>query len=273
MQRKPSKSATSGKVKPGKIPVLADDAEEPVLHLVKTNSADIEKDVHVMRCGARCETDYRGHATPQARSPLELVLDASEGFIPLWARNSTLRWKFRESSFQAFQNPSTLKNAVERLFGQALLAWGDAAPVRFAKRSDAWDFEIVMMRNDDCDMSGCVLASAFFPDSGRHRLNIYPKMFELSTAERIETLAHEIGHIFGLRHFFAKVSEQAWPSEIFGTHSKFSIMNYGENSRLTSTDKADLKRLYQAAWAGTLTQINGTPIKFMAPFHTFGRFS
>jgi hypothetical protein len=267
------KQKSSKKAKPAKVSRSADDEVKPVLQKTRVKPADIEKDVHVMGCGARCETDRRGHATPQARSPLELVLDASEGFIPLWRRNSTLRWKFRESSFQAFQNGTALKNQVERLFGQALLAWGDAAPVRFAKRTDAWDFEIVMMRNDDCDMSGCVLASAFFPDSGRHRLNIYPKMFELNTAERIETLAHEVGHIFGLRHYFANVSEQAWPSEIFGTHSKFSIMNYGENSRLTRTDKGDLKRLYQAVWAGTLTQINGTPIRLMAPYHTIGGFS
>ena len=45
-------------------------------------------------------------------------------------------------------------------------------------------------------------------------------------------------------------------------------MNYGSKSVLTADDKADLKRLYQLAWSGQLTQINGTPIKFVMPFHT-----
>ena len=46
-------------------------------------------------------------------------------------------------------------------------------------------------------------------------------------------------------------------------------MNYGELSRLTENDKKDLKRLYQLAWSGALKKINGTPIKFVRPFHTF----
>lgn len=113
----------------------------------------------------------------------------------------------------------------------ALLAWGDAAPVKFAEKTDVWDFEIVMKRNDDCDANGCVLASAFFPDSGRHQLTLYPKMFTQVRQEQVETLVHEIGHVFGLRHFFANVSESAWASQIFGTHKPFSIMNYGSQSR------------------------------------------
>jgi hypothetical protein len=123
-----------------------------------------------------------------------------------------------------------------------------------------------MRRGDDCSPSGCVLASAFFPDAGRHRLVLYPKLFTQSREEQVETLIHEIGHVFGLRHFFANVSENAWPSEIFGTHSKFSIMNYGNLSALTAEDKKDLRRLYQMAWSGALTQINGTPIRFVKPF-------
>lgn len=44
-------------------------------------------------------------------------------------------------------------------------------------------------------------------------------------------------------------------------------MNYGADSVLTSTDKADLKRLYQSVWNGTLTQVNGTPIQLVKPYH------
>ena len=58
-------------------------------------------------------------------------------------------------------------------------------------------------------------------------------MFTQEPEEQVETLIHEIGHVFGLRHFFANVSETAWPSEIFGTHDTFSIMNYGRASQLT----------------------------------------
>src|SRR5262249_50749441 len=125
--------------------------------------------------------------------------------------------------------------------------------------------------SDNCNVNGCVLASAFFPDAGRHQLTLYPKLFEQPNEEQVETLIHEIGHAFGLRHFFAQVSETAFPSQIFGAHNKFTIMNYVADSVLTQDDKADLKRLYRMAWSGELTNINGTPIKFVKPFHTIGQ--
>jgi hypothetical protein len=247
-------------------------AERNPFKLRKPDEAmhEAEPLVHIIRKGVRCDTERRGHPTPRGRPPLEIVVDASEGFIPLWERGTTLRWRFRESSLQAFEDPEAAKAAIERLLGEAIFAWGDAAPVKFAKRNDAWDFEIVMRRGDDCDVNGCVLASAFFPDAGRHKLLVYPKMFTQTKKEQIETLVHEIGHAFGLRHFFAQVSETAWPSQIFGRHKKFSIMNYGKASKLTKDDKADLKKLYQLAWAGQLSRINGTPIRFVKPFHTIG---
>lgn len=228
---------------------------------------------HRYRRRVLCDTDSRGHKTPKGKSPVELVVDASEGFIPLWSRNSTLRWRFRESSMTAFKNPTAAKAAIRKLLGKALVGWGAAAPVKFAERVDAWDFEIVMRKADECEAGGCVLASAFFPDAGRHKLNLYPKMFEQTEKEQIETLEHEIGHTFGLRHFFAQItSESQFPSEIFGKHVKFSIMNYGSDSVLTEQDRKDLTNLYQAAWSGSLGAINGTPIKFVKPFHTTGGF-
>jgi hypothetical protein len=226
--------------------------------------------VHIFGKGFVCDTDARGYATPRNRSRTEIVLDASEGFIPLWAKDTTLRWRFQERSMLYFEDPEAAAVEIEQLLGEALLAWGDAMPVKFARRDDAWDFEIVMRASDRCSMHGCVLASAFFPDAGRHVLDLYPRMFEQSREEQVETLIHEIGHVFGLRHFFANLRETEWPSVVFGTHEPFTIMNYGEQSRLTSADRDDLRRLYQKAWSGELTHINGTPIRLVKPYHTIG---
>lgn len=222
---------------------------------------------HVYGRGLKCSTDTRGYPTPNNDNPLRIVVDATEGFIPLWQEGSILRWRFQEHSFAHFADPTAVKTAVRNLFGRALLGWGDAAPVRFAERRDGWDFEIKISSSDDCDVNGCTLAMAFFPDAGRHELMVYPKMFQQSAKEQVETLEHEIGHVFGLRHFFAQISEQRWKSEIFGKHRPFSIMNYGAKSRMTARDKSDLKRLYQLVWSGNLTQINGTPIRLVRPFH------
>ena len=92
-------------------------------------------------------------------------------------------------------------------------------------------------------------------------------MFTQSQKEIVDTFIHETGHIFGLRHFFANLTEAAWPSAIFGTHRAFSIMNYGRMSELTTDDKNDLKNLYESVWNGSLDNINGTPIVQFRPFH------
>ncbi len=246
--------------------------KSPKLQLLKRKKVrrKLAAETHRLTKRFVCETDRRGHTRPDNRSPLELVVDASEGFVPLWAANSTLRWKFNESSMQVWANSEEIKTYIRTLFGIAVQAWGEAAPVRFTEKSDTWDFEIFLRSSNNCSLSGCTLASAFFPDGGRHGLYLYPVMFDQSPKEQVDTLIHEIGHVFGLRHFFAQISETAWASEIFGAHDKFTIMNYGELSELTDQDKADLTKLYHMAWSGELADVNGTPIRFMRPYHTAG---
>lgn len=222
--------------------------------------------VHLIADGFVCNTEGRGHATPGGLPPAEIVVDATKGFIPLWYAGSILKWRFQERSFALAPKPERSKEVVRELMGEALLRWGSAAPVRFTHDTDLWDFEIVLRNAPNCTPAGCVLASAFFPDAGRHQLTIYPTMFDQVRDEQIETLIHEFGHVFGLRHFFAIVGEAAWPSQIFGTHDKFSIMNYGPMSTLTEADLRDLTKLYGLAWSGQLSNINGTPIRFVRPY-------
>lgn len=226
--------------------------------------------VHALQNDFVCQTDSRGYPTPNGSSEDELVLQASEGFVALWAHGVTLRWRFDESALEYHSDPAGMRSTVRRLFHEAVAAWDDACPIRFTESDDAYDFEISVRHQDRCSSAGCTLARAFFPDAGRHELVIYPKMFEQDEREQVETLIHELGHVFGLRHFFAVVYEGAFPSVIFGTHDKFTIMNYGAESRLTETDKADLKRLYEAVWSGRLTEINGTPIRLFRPYHESG---
>jgi hypothetical protein len=223
----------------------------------------IASQVHVFGEGVVCDLEPR-YIEPDGA---EIVVDATDGFIPLWESNTTLRWRFQERSLLRFRNREAAKASMRRLFDSAVLAWADAAPIQFEERSELWDFEIVFRRNDECDPNGCVLASAFFPNQSRNQLVIYPQMLARNEQSQINTLIHEIGHIFGLRHFFAKTLETDFASEIFGVNRAVSIMNYGNLSQLTNDDKADLKRLYELVWSGDLTQINRTPIKLAKTFH------
>jgi hypothetical protein len=221
-------------------------------------------DVHVYGHGIVCATDSRG--APKNRNvDMNKIVVGLGNFIPLWASDVTLYWRFDKVSFQNFDNPTAAKARIRDLFQAALGLWADASPVRFAYREDGADFDFVLESRDDCNARGCVLASAFFPEPARNKLNIYPRMLKQKESEQVETLVHELGHVFGLRHFFANVSETQTPSEIFGTHVRFSIMNYGAESKLTEADKSDLKQLYELARSGSLRAINGTPIKLMRP--------
>jgi hypothetical protein len=233
-----------------------DECNDRYLHMYSLNDETIV-----------CKTDTRGYPQPSSGSPIDLVLDANDGFIPLWDRNVTLRWRFQEQSMAVFVDQEAAKRYLRELIGAALLLWTEPAlPVRFKEATDAWDFEVVVNATTDCDFRGCTLASAFFPDGGRHELRVFPTMFEQPRIEQVETMAHEIGHVFGLRHFFAQISETQWPSEIFGSHRNFSIMNYGADSMMTDEDRSDLRNLYESAWRGALTNINGTPIRLVRPF-------
>ena len=60
----------------------------------------MEAEVHQLKEGIICKTDYRA----RKRSPLDLVLDATEGFIPLWAEDSVLRWRFNAASRRCCMN-------------------------------------------------------------------------------------------------------------------------------------------------------------------------
>jgi len=165
-----------------------------------------------------------------------------------------------------FRQPEAAKDYLRELFAQGVLLWGDAPPIKFSEVRDSWDFEVVVSSEEKCSTNGCVLASAFFPDAGQHELVIYPTMFEQNRKEQIETMSHEIGHIFGLRHFFANIEERRWKSEIFGKHSPFSIMNYGPKSKMTKADQSDLLKLYELVWGNELHEINGTPIQVVRPY-------
>jgi len=183
--------------------------------------------------------------------------------IPLWRQHVTLKWKFNPL-FNNYSNSDNVKNYIRVLFSDAVSEWGDASPVKFEESTDIVDFEIIM-RPDNCNANGCTLASAFFPNSNLNILTLYPKMFSQNRNEQVETMIHEIGHIFGLRHYFAKEKEASWRSEVFGHHYPLTIMNYGHQSTLTPQDKIDLKRLYALAWSGQITNLNGINIKLYYP--------
>jgi len=203
---------------------------------------------------------------PQSSTPdSRLIADATDGII-LWKQGCTLNYGFNASSFQLSSSPELTIAAVRTLFAHALAGWGDSAPVRFIEANNAYDFEFVLKPRASADELSSALAKSFFPSNRQEKFEIYPLLFEQSVAEQIETLQHELGHVFGLRHFFAREAE-AGLAVLFGTDTPFSIMNYGVESTLSQADLSDLIKLYSMAWDGRLRSINQIPIGFVLPYH------
>ena len=219
------------------------------------------------RCGIRCATER-----PQVGPVPEIVVDVTEGKVPLWARGTTLHWRFNDESFERYGDASATKRKVDGLMRDAIDAWGKNSPVKFRKSEKAWDFDIYMRVRRNCDDDSCVLASAFFPSSRRQRVVMYPSMFDQEHEGpdgQLATMVHEIGHIFGLRHYFAQKDkyERKFPSLVYGTHSPHTIMNYGEESVLTEADRKDLRRLYEAAWSASPADSVGKEVRLVQAPH------
>ncbi len=214
----------------------------------------------------RCGTEQRGYSTPNNSDSDDLRIDTPEGFASLWAEGTTLRWRFSPQAMLRFRYPQDEMEKIRVAMKRGLALWGDACPVRFTEARSNCDFEVAPAFMDDCDPTGCVLASAFFPNGGQNTLRIFPRMWGLPEEEQAETMAHEFGHIFGLRHWFAHIREQYRDQVPFGSNSPFTIMNYGRFGEMTDADRDDLRLLYREAWRGNLTEINGTPIRFVKPY-------
>ncbi|KAF9083410.1 hypothetical protein BGX29_003170 [Mortierella sp. GBA35] len=221
--------------------------------------------------GYVCLTE--GHVVmPSMKVPTEIIrLDVNgphhAQFIPLWAQGVVLRYRFRDNT------PEDRRESVRILINEALARWGANAPVGIIEHppvgiienADAWDFDIDV-RASNHPVRPSVKASAFFPNEHQNTLTIFPPLFLRTHQQQVDTLTHEIGHIFGLRHSFANTRE-ARPSVLFGTDCPLSIMSYRPDRSLTNHDANDLVTLYTMAWSGDLTAIGGKNINLLQPFH------
>lgn len=54
----------------------------------------------------------------------EIVVDASGGFIPLWAEGTTLRWRFQEQSLSFFEKRRGCKESNLEYFGRGDFSLG-----------------------------------------------------------------------------------------------------------------------------------------------------
>jgi len=200
-----------------------------------------------------CVTESRYNRSPKL--VLNTVNDFNVRQIALWAKGQTITWKY--SSDSNFSKISA--EHFEDILNKAISAWVFVPFTLVGPKDfrDDVDFIVTIhgMENrqvDEFGNVGYVLGQAFFPDSVDKSFHIWPSPFDDS--ELLNTVEHELGHTFGLRHYFG-LEEGNIAFFRHDPNDPKSIMNYNENGVLTCKDKIDLKDLYNGVWAKTLTRL------------------
>lgn len=180
-----------------------------------------------------------------------------------WRRGSELSYVVCIESF-----PSPLSFLVEDAMKKAIGMWqGIAVNFKQVGRDDPATFAV---KYDSRSVKKNFYARAFFPDTEPAELFVYePSLTKADFMANI--LAHEIGHILGLRHEFAHEREQYNPSVLLGSEDAHSVMNYykhPQEHQVSEQDLEGLKKLYaidQAEYEG-LSIIDIDP-----ELHPFGK--
>ncbi|KAI0868115.1 hypothetical protein GGS24DRAFT_483314 [Hypoxylon argillaceum] len=187
-----------------------------------------------------CATQQRTSGTTRARI-------GSDGYIPRWQKGSTIRYIVCDESFK---NSSLATIAAARAVEATSMWEGIGVKFEQVHRNRAATFQIMYLDlPDDHDPNVC--AESFFPRAGTGTLFIYKFALEEANMDYLANiLAHEVGHILGLRHEFAgdiicerpkKTMEQG--SVLWGEKNAMSVMNYYSHPSLHTVQEQDLKEL------------------------------
>ncbi|KAK4066160.1 uncharacterized protein Triagg1_8228 [Trichoderma aggressivum f. europaeum] len=160
-----------------------------------------------------------------------------DGEIPRWRRGSELSYVVCVESF-----PAPLSSLVEDSMKAAIGMWNNVG-VSFKQvaRNDPATFAVIY-ENRHRQAYAC----SFFPNEPSRELLVYPSSLR-EPDYLANILAHEVGHILGLRHEFAHKREKGCPSVLFGSENPDSIMNYfdhPEQPQVREQDLEELERFY-----------------------------
>ncbi|KAK0757639.1 hypothetical protein N5P37_009653 [Trichoderma harzianum] len=172
----------------------------------------------------------------QARAYAEVRVGFGDQ-ISRWRRGSELSYVICEESFPTEESAMLVKAAMRT----ATSMWKGIG-VRFSQVGchDEATFAVVYE-----DISEGVYAVSFFPQASGGKLILFEPSLS-NTDYLANILAHEVGHILGLRHEFADERETE-PSILIGRENINSVMNYFDHLskyRVTEQDLQDLEKFY-----------------------------
>lgn len=172
----------------------------------------------------------------QARACAEVRVGFGDQ-TPRWRKGSEVSYVICEESFPT----EDIAMLVEVAMRAAISMWkGIGVRFRQVDRHDEATFAVVYE-----DLSEGAYAISFFPRASGGKLVLYKPSLS-NTDYLANILAHEVGHILGLRHEFAHKREPA-PSILIGRENTNSVMNYFDHlskHRVTEQDLQELEKFY-----------------------------
>ena len=184
-----------------------------------------------------------------------LVLGLKD-MVPRWdvhtAAQGKLQYYLQASTFRTPDEA----NFIQSLLGQAASIWngaGASVQLQAATNAASASFDVVFDKNGNDGAT----AMSFFPNAVG-KFYIYPPAFDdaPTKAQMLNSVAHEFGHIMGLRHEFALDTEKDEPAVQFEAKNPNSIMSYNRATRsVQPSDKQGLKDFYELVNGATIDDV------------------